>query len=261
MKREQQLFERKSFIEKIVDISKAKILEIGAFDYPTYPKDQANSYFLDWFSPEEHFTHHPSALDRAKNAVAVDYVVKDKNFSNHISEKFNLVIANHVVEHIPDPIRWFHNISQLLDRNGYLFLAVPHKEYIFDKIRSLTSLREIIRGYDEDLTSPTLYHVFDHLYYYRPIRANNVWENRDCQKLLETKPIPTAKIALKRARDKIEKHGYVDVHCNVFNYKSFLEIFKELYVSQYVDLKIVNSQNVKPTGTEFHVIFQKNSDR
>jgi SAM-dependent methyltransferase len=252
--------ERQLFIEKNLDISKTKMLEIGAFDYPTYTKDRADIYFMDWFSPEEHLIHHISAPERAQKAIAVDYVVKDKNFSNRISETFDLVIANHVVEHIPDPIRWFYNISRILNRNGYLFLAVPHKEYTFDKIRYLTSCAEIIRGYHEDLGNPTVYQVFDHLYYTRPIRANNVWNDEDCQELLERKRIATAKIAMEKAEAEIEKHGYVDIHCNVFNYESFLDIFSELYTSQYVDLQILDSEDVSKGDNEFYVIFQKKSD-
>jgi SAM-dependent methyltransferase len=251
MRRERQLF-----IENNFNISKIKMLEIGAFDYPTYTRERADICFMDWFSPEEHLTHYLNALERAQKAVAVDYVVKDKNFANHITEKFDLVIANHVIEHIPDPIRWFHNISQVLNQNGYLFLAVPHKEYTFDKIRYLTSFGEIIRGYDEDLQSPSIYQVFDHFYNTRPIRANNIWNNEDCQELLNHKRIATAKVAMEHAEAELKKHGYVDVHCNVFNYVSFLDIFSELYASKYVDLQILDSQDVQQGSNEFYVIFQ-----
>jgi SAM-dependent methyltransferase len=247
---------RQNCIEKTIDVSKAKVLEIGAFDYPTYTKERIDISFMDWFAPEEHFAAHATAPERAKNAIAVDYVIKNKNFSHQISKKFDLVIANHVVEHIADLIRWLQNISSVLNPNGYLFLAVPHKEYTFDKIRQLTSLAEILRSYEEDLQSPTLFQVFDHLYYYRPIRANQIWDG-DFQDLLKQKRFANAKAAMEKARTEIAKNGYVDIHCNVFNHQSFLELCDELYASQYIDLKLHNSQDIEPPDNEFYVILQK----
>lgn len=246
---------RQIFIEKTIDVSKARILEIGAFDYPTYTKDQVAISFMDWFSPEEHFAAHPDAPERAKKAIAVDYVIKNKNFSERISEKFDLVVANHVVEHISDLIRWYQNISSILNPNGYLFLAVPHKEYTFDKIRQLTSLADILRNYEEDLEAPTLYQVFDH-HYYRPVRANQIWDE-DIQDLLEKKRFTTAKAAMEKAKREIAKNSYVDVHCNVFNHQSFLELCDELYVSQYIDLQLSSSKDIESPDNEFYAILQK----
>jgi SAM-dependent methyltransferase len=247
---------RQIFIEKTIDVSKAKVIEIGAFDYPTYTKERVDISFMDWFAPEEHLAAHASAPERAKNAIAVDYVIKDKNFSKQISKKFDLVIANHVVEHISDLIRWFQNISSILNPNGYLFLAVPHKEYTFDKIRHLTSLANILRNYEEDLKSPTLYQVFDHLYYYRPVRSNQIWDE-DIQDLLKQKRFATAKAAMDKAKAEIAKNGYVDIHCNVFDYLSFLELCDELYTSQYIDLQLHSSKDIERPDNEFYLVLQK----
>jgi SAM-dependent methyltransferase len=247
---------RQIFIENTIDLSKAKVLEIGAFDYPIYTKEQVDVSFMDWFSPEEHLAAHAGAPERAKNAIAVDYVIKDKNFSHKISKKFDLVIANHVVEHVSDLIRWFQNISSILNLNGYLFLAVPHKEYTFDKIRHLTSLGDILRNYQEDLQAPTLYQVFDHLYYYRPVRANQIWDG-NIQDLLKQKRFETAKAAMEKAKVELAKNTYVDTHCNVFNYLSFLELCQELYESQYIDLQITNSKDIEKPDNEFYAILQK----
>jgi hypothetical protein len=154
---------RRSFIQQFLDITDKKIIEMGVLDSPTFTKNESNIFYMDWFSKDElYLAHYQTAPSRAENLLDVDWVVKEKNFAKQISDTFDLFIANHVIEHIPDTIRWLQNISSILNQGGWLFLAIPHKEYTFDKIKSLTTLAQIIRNYDEDLESPNVYHVFEH---------------------------------------------------------------------------------------------------
>ena len=147
--------------------------------------------WIGFLKAELYLKHQYNNPQKAENLVEVDFVVKDKNFHKPINQEFDLVIANHVIEHIPNIISWFNNVSSLLKKDGFLFLSVPHKEYTFDKIRNLTSLSQIIRNYDEDLNVPTIYQVFEHLYFYRPISALDVWKG-DFQELLNQKRFSTA---------------------------------------------------------------------
>jgi 2-polyprenyl-3-methyl-5-hydroxy-6-metoxy-1,4-benzoquinol methylase len=246
---------RRDFINKNIDSSGIKILEIGAFDYPTFSRDEANISYCDYFTKEELFANYNSAKpERVKNAVDIDYVIKDNNFSKYINQKFDLVIANHVIEHVPNIISWMQNISLILNKGGLLFLSVPDKEYTFDKIRPLTSITQTIRNYNENVEAPTIYHVYEHLYFYRPIRANDVW-NDNYQHLLHKKRIANSCIAMEIARKEVTNNNYVDVHCNVFTYKSFLEIFEELYLSQYISLQSIAHQSVVKSYNEFFCLF------
>jgi hypothetical protein len=43
---------RRAFIEKHIDVRRAKIIEFGAFDYPTYFKAELNVTYVDFFSPK-----------------------------------------------------------------------------------------------------------------------------------------------------------------------------------------------------------------
>jgi SAM-dependent methyltransferase len=251
---------RQLFLKKMIEVSSAKILEIGALDNPTFHKAEANIFYLDWFSQAElYLKHQYNNPQKAENLVEVDFVVKDKNFHKSINQEFDLVIANHVIEHIPNIIGWFNNVSSLLKNDGFLFLSVPHKEYTFDKIRNLTSLSQIIRNYDEDLNIPTIYQVFEHLYFYRPISALDVWKG-DFQELLNQKRFTTAFEALELARSEVSRKGYVDVHCNIFDFYSFTNICNELYSSKYIDLKLVDSKDIEKPDNEFFTIFQKSEE-
>jgi SAM-dependent methyltransferase len=247
---------RRAFIQKFLDISQKKILEIGVLDTPTFNKDESDVFYMDWFSREELYSmHHKTKPHRAEKLVDVDYVIKEKNFAHKINSKFDLAIANHVIEHIPDTIRWLENISFLLKNDGYLFMAIPHKEYTFDKIRPVTSLAQIIRNYDEDLEIPNVYQVFEQLYMYRPIKAGDVWNN-EYEHLLDRKRF-NPKQALESAKKEVSGKKYVDVHCHIFDYNSFLCLHQDLYSMGYIDLALTGSKDVEKPGNEFFVILKK----
>ncbi|MCL2925021.1 MAG: tetratricopeptide repeat protein, partial [Trichodesmium sp. MAG_R04] len=194
---------------------------------------------------------------KKQKVVEVNYVLKEKRFAKSINQAFDLIIANHVIEHIPDTISFLQEISEILSKNGFLFLAVPHKEYTFDKLRTTTSLTEIIRNYDENLNERNLYQLLDCIYFRRPINSGgDVW-NGNFKHLLEKKPFKTVKDALEFAKTMINENKYTGIHCNVFTYQSFLDICNELLISNLIDLKLVSSQDVLKPYNEFFVILKK----
>ena len=163
---------RRRFVKDNVDTKNSEILEIGAFDNPTFSKSESSVYYCDYFSKEELSQNHAESKPRrVAGAVDTDFVVKGNSFKERIDKKFDLVIANHVVEHIPNMIDWLQNVASILKENGALFLTVPHKEYTFDKMRQTTPLREFIRNYNDGLAVPNRYQIFDQLYFHRPFKA------------------------------------------------------------------------------------------
>jgi predicted SAM-dependent methyltransferase len=247
---------RQEFINRYSNTSTAKILEIGAFASPTFEQPDYDISFMDWSSTDELIETLHDNPEKAAKVVKVDYVLKEKNFAEHISAKFDLIIANHVVEHIPDLITWLQNMSKVLNEGGLVFLAVPHKEYTFDKIRYLTSLAQVIRNYHEDLNSPSVYQVFDHIYFRRPITVGSQVWNDDFQHLLEKKEFNSAGEAFQVAQSLITQKGYVDAHCNVFSLTSFTEILTELKSSGYIELEILGFEDVQNPYNEFLIILR-----
>jgi len=248
---------RRNWLEQHVSAKEGKILEFGAFDYPTYFKTEARIEYLDYFSkPELAELHTAAKPERVKNSIEVDHVVKEIDFAEHLTAKFDLLIANHVIEHVPDLIRWLDNACSLLSNiSGRIFLSIPHKEYTFDKVRPLTTLSDLLFAHEEKLAAPSIQQVFESLYYYRPIRAEHVWKpDSGYPELLGRKRYQTARIAWETAKQKVENKGFLDVHCTVFTYESFLDLLGELERSNYTRLKIVHSADVQRLSNEFHVL-------
>ncbi|MFK8022197.1 MAG: methyltransferase domain-containing protein [Pseudomonadales bacterium] len=218
---------RERVIADHFDISQCRILEIGVADDPTFFKSEADVYYMDWFSYEELYKKLVvTRPKKAANLVEVDFVIKDSEFTKSFDEPFDLIIANHVIEHIPDLIRWMEQVKVLLKPEGLLFLSVPHKEYTFDKIRRVTTLVDVLECYDRELSAPTLHQVFEHIYQWRPIVAKDIWENH-YEHLLSKARFPIEE-AMRRAVQATTTQPYVDVHCHVFTTESWDKLFIEL---------------------------------
>jgi SAM-dependent methyltransferase len=63
----------------------------------------------------------------------------------------DFVIANHVLEHVEDPLKALKSIGRVLRPGGIAYLALPDKRFTFDKERQITPLAHLI---DDHLKGP-----------------------------------------------------------------------------------------------------------
>jgi SAM-dependent methyltransferase len=248
---------RRAFIEKHIDVRRAKIIEFGAFDYPTYSKAERNVTYVDFFSKAElAVLHNATRPERVKRAIEVDFVIKEVDFAPLISERFDLLIANHVFEHVPDAIRWLQNAEKILEPGtGRIFLAVPHKNYTFDLLRPVSRVTDIIVAHEERLQSPSLQQLFESLYFYRPVSVDHVWADDGtlAERLLQAR-YPNARAAWENAKVKLAHGGRLDVHCHVFTLESAISLFQELKKADYTNLEVLDAVDVLPSMNEFHLL-------
>lgn len=242
---------RRLFLVHHLDMESPAILEIGALDSPTYAPEEANVKFLDRFTIEENYEFIKDLPDRmTERLVNVDYAIKSKFFAETIDARFDLVIANHVIEHIPDIIRWINELKKLLKPGGKVFLGIPDRRYTFDYIRPETDVVEILRCYDEDLGEPNFYQMLRSVYMYRPIVAADVWTET-----LGAKPTArrfNLRDAMKLTKEKLGTGE--STHCSVFSRDSFVQLWSELLESGLIDLEITHIADVSPDANDFHVL-------
>jgi SAM-dependent methyltransferase len=67
-------------------------------------------------------------------------------------DAFDFVLASHVLEHFPDPIRALEEWRRVARR--LLFLAIPHRDRTFDRDRPLTPLSELVARHARGFRSP-----------------------------------------------------------------------------------------------------------
>lgn len=248
--------QRRRFIEWAIDISKTKIIEIGPLDNATYRPAEANIKYLDWFTTDElRELISGNSRRKADRLVHIDFVAKDVRFSKDIAERFDLIIANHVIEHIPDLITWIRELSNISAENGRIFLSIPDKNYTFDILRKETTFVDLFRCYKEKLEKPTFYQILDAIYYKRSIRCEDVWSGDFEQNLSDKTFTLCDAIKVAEGRSKL----YTSIHCHVFSWDSFSQLWGDLVASGLINLTIIKIGKVLPNSNEFHVLLKKSN--
>jgi SAM-dependent methyltransferase len=248
---------RQQFLAGHLNVAKLSVLEIGALDSPMWLGAEAPKRlrYLDWYSSEELYEMHKDKPNRNwDRAVEVDYVVKDKAFSRHIPERFDLVVAHHVIEHIPDPISWLHEVAAVTAPGGRLLMAVPDRRYTFDYVRPLSTVVDFLRAREAQLVMPDYWQSLAAIYQYRPIHAEDCWPG----------PPPAEKVGARRfdlqtamRHAERSREEYLDVHCFVFTERSFAVIVRELRQAGMIPWRVVASREVEEGGNEFIVLLVK----
>lgn len=153
----QKMDPRKAFFDGIMQNPNSRILELGPLINPIAEKNKyPNTFYVDirstedvkkLYSGNEYLEKTGISID-PEQIVPIDYVVQNtysKTFEN--IEKFDYIIASHVLEHIPDLIFALQDISKIMKPGGTFVIIYPDKRYCFDHFRTSASFREAYHVY------------------------------------------------------------------------------------------------------------------
>lgn len=242
-------------------------IEIGPFYNPITPKSNGWKTTVVDFTDQEGLrdvarTHTVQIVrDMASNIEPVDVVWRgqpiDEACRSVRKEGFQYLIASHVIEHIPDIISFFRQVSNLANQNFILSLAVPDCRRTFDFFKPLSSSADALLAYREkrSLHSPETMFV---------ARAYAVWVDRISAWL----PGQSGELYLPDSLDQahlqyidyLAKHeagtqAYVDSHCWYWTPSSFELMILELNHLGYIDF-VVDTLELQPSY-EFLVRMKK----
>jgi predicted SAM-dependent methyltransferase len=243
---------RRSFAEKHLNLGGLG-LEIGGYDRPLFRPSERRVKFLDYYSTEELRGFAARDGVQPEAIEAVDYVVKSDEFAREISERFDYVIASHVVEHVPDTINWFKNIEAVLKPEGRLFLIVPDKRYTFDYLRPLTTSEDVFRNHEQRRSAPSFDSVFQNIFMFRHVDAAARWKGED--KPQDQPGRFDVATAWKIACEYFERQDR-SIHSHVYTSTSFLGILKELHAQGATKLKECGFYDVWNPSNEFFVALE-----
>lgn len=251
---------RRRYLFKCFQLTGKKVLELGALDMPTFEVNEAHVDYMDYYSDAEFKgMATKGGLSRPlKSLVSVNHVVKDKYFAGRINERYDLIIAAHVIEHIPDPIAWLAELSDLLTPSGYIFLAIPDRRYTLDYLRRESSPIDLMRSFKSNARLPDVYAVADFYFYKRNINGRDVWRNpaHVSKELGELSPtLPEAFAKAERSLASGSEH--VNIHCNVFSYPTFAELWKGISQTGLLHLDLDTIADVQRDGNEFWALLGK----
>jgi len=202
-----------------------RILEIGPLFKPNISKDKyKNAFYADIRSTEEIKYFYKDNPDVPNDRILnIDYIIKNsysESFEN--IEKFDYIVATHVIEHIPQLISFFTDIATILNPKGKLCLSIPDKRFCLDHFRFPTSFSECYDLYTSDMKISKM-RVLDNLI---STSSNNDpvfwWQLPDSFKYFHDDN-DRQTIAIEKYHEAL-KNDYIDmdIHFSVFTPESFL---------------------------------------
>ena len=153
-------------------------LEIGPSYSPLVPKaegyDVRSVDHLDRVGLVEKYKGMNVDISRIED---VDYVWSGERISSLVNgEKFDWVIASHVIEHVPDMITFLRDCAEVLKDDGVLSLIVPDKRYEFDYFRPTTGIGKVIDAFHSNQVRPSAGTVAEFCLYMANKDGREVWD-------------------------------------------------------------------------------------
>lgn len=236
-----RVIKRREFFGKYVS-KELMGVEFGPGYDPTFPKSQGwrilSVDHLPTLELKEKFSIDPNVpallIDQIEQ---VDFVYTGGSYLEieNLPRNIDMLIACHVIEHAEDLIAFLVDAETLLTEQGFLLLAIPFRESMFDFYRPLSTLGDVVIAH----LNPQLYDkkaLIDEAYLASAIKGQIAWDHHKVNtKELSERPqfirsrseIDDSLISL--LGDEGDKaHVYRDAHRWVFNPESFMDIVTKL---------------------------------
>jgi SAM-dependent methyltransferase len=120
-------------------------IEIGALHNPLAVPPAATVHYVDRFNAEDLKRHYPELGDQS--LVPVDLIGDAEDLSRFGDGSQDFVIANHLLEHLENPIRGLQEMARVLRPGGILYVALPDPRLTFDRARDLTPIDHVAGEY------------------------------------------------------------------------------------------------------------------
>ncbi len=237
-----------------------KVLEIGPAYDPIAPRSQGwNSFSLDHASEDELRAKYQGhvGLERIE---PVDYVWKSGVIESAIPKtehgSFDVIIASHVLEHIPDPISFFLTAAVLLKEEGLVSLVLPDKRFTFDFFKQVTTTSDYLVAHHLGRTRHSKKTAFDNVAYNVVEKGEISWSAREVSDFgfIGENVLFSAKQIFENTIED-ESGPYVDFHATIYTPSSFALIVLEL--SHLGILPFTVAHTFPTHGCEFYVTLRK----
>jgi len=134
-------------------------IEIGALHLPLGTHPRARVRYVDRLTVEEQRREYPELAGAP--LAPVDVIGSADDLSAFDDCSLDFVIANHLLEHLEDPIAGLLEFARVLRPGGILYLALPDQRRTFDRDRELTSAEHLLRDHEEGALTSRREHYVD----------------------------------------------------------------------------------------------------
>jgi SAM-dependent methyltransferase len=210
-------------------------VEIGALHLPLQVPAGVQVTYIDRMPVEELRQHYPELADQ--ELTPVNLIGSAENLSALGDRSVDFVIANHLVEHMEDPIRALMEFYRVLRPQGLLFMAVPDARVTHDQRRAITSIEHLI---EEHRRGESFTHT-NRLAHYRD------WvDNVENSGILPEYAVLTD--AERDARVQFLMERDYSIHFHVWDHTGFIVFFRTACTEAQLDFQLVEVADTLPFG-------------
>jgi Methyltransferase domain len=248
-------------IRRNINVSCGMGLEIGPLFSPLVLRGEADIRYVDIQSAadlREHYRGDPAV--KLDDIVDADYILIQADGSvlsvgaaAAAGAPFDWILASHVIEHIPDLVAWFRDLSSIMSPGARLSLVIPDRRYCFDALRPPTTVGDILLAHDNRDTRPSARAVFDYFSSVVTVSTADLWEGvaPDSSALIYT--IDQAAGMLERSRSG----EYMDSHVWLFTPAEFVDQMSVLSQLGLLDFVLIDIIPTAPGELEYYVTLER----
>ena len=120
-------------------------IELGALDFPLRMPRGARVRYVDYLDEEGLRQAYDTTLREGRPLIIPDVVDDGTRLSAFGDASLDFVVANHMLEHVDDPIAALEHHLRVLRPGGVVFLTLPDARSTFDAPRRRTTVEHLIR--------------------------------------------------------------------------------------------------------------------
>ena len=215
-----------------------KGVEFGALSSPLQIKNEkCQVSYIDRYTKEELLCKFPELKDQANAIVHTDITIDldHGDFSELVDHNFDFFIANHVIEHLVNPIQFLNKLHKVMLADSILYLAVPDKEFTFDKNRKLTDYDHLWNDFVQSEKQLSIEHLNDFIL---NITKDHIENKRRKNMYFKGDKLPLNPL---RKRKVYNLHRNRSIHVHVWNQMTFDHFLTKSIEKLHLSFEIIDS--------------------
>lgn len=228
---------------------RGKGLEIGALQHPLQTPPGVTVRYVDQVTREENIGRYPHIPP--SRIVQTDLLADGFSLAAVPSGSQDFIIANHILEHAPNPVQTVMNWNRVIKYGGVLFMTIPDGTRNFDAGRTVTPLDHITEDYELVRSGAHSQFALRNREHYREFVEISI---PNLNRIRRRRPMTRER--QQDYMDKLAAEQSTDAHFHVFS-RASLSRFCRLLTDDYIpDLSL---QQIAPSrfGQEYVVVMTK----